>query len=343
MSGPGAEPARGTGAGDGRGPGPGDTGAESAGGGRPDPGTGARAARAVLRPPVEVALARPVERLPRGTGLAYEPKFDGHRVVLLRDPDRVLLQARSGRIVTDSFPDLVTAAEALPAGTVLDGEVVVWTEGRTDFAAVQKRAMARRGRAAELARRLPASYAAFDLLATGTTDLRPLPYRRRRTALTGLLAPVGPPVQAVPMTTDEEVASLWYETLTANGIEGLVVKRLDGPYRGGRRDWRKLRHSDTRDAVVAGVTGSRTHPRALAVVLPGDDTPVLTSPLAPAVRAQLAGALAALPPGGEPAAAGAVTTDGTPYLPVPPVLTVEVRQSSTRHPLTTVSRLRLAE
>ncbi|MZE80138.1 hypothetical protein [Streptomyces xinghaiensis] len=91
------------------------------------------------------------------------------------------------------------------------------------------------------------------------------------------------------------------------------------------------------------MTGSRTHPHALAVVLPGDDTPVLTSPLAPAVRAQLAGALAALPPGGEPAAAEAVTTDGTPYLPVPPVLTVEVRQSSTRHPLTTVGRLRLPE
>ncbi|MBQ0984967.1 ATP-dependent DNA ligase [Streptomyces sp. F63] len=292
---------------------------------------------------MEVALARPVERLPRGAGLAYEPKFDGHRVVLLRDPDRVLLQARSGRIVTDSFPDLVAAAEALPAGTVLDGEVVVWTAGRTDFAAVQKRALAGRGRAAELARRLPASYAAFDLLATGADDLRPLPYRRRRAALTDLLAAVGPPVQAVPMTTDPELAALWYETLTANGVEGLVVKRLDGPYRGGRRDWLKLRHSDTRDAVVAGVTGSRTHPRALAVILPGDDTPVLTSPLAPAVRAQLAGALAGLPPGAAPPAGGAVTTDGTPYLPVPPVLTVEVRQSSTRHPLTTVSRLRLPE
>lgn len=304
----------------------------------------ARSPRLPLRPPVEVALARSIQRLPRGPRLAYEPKFDGHRLVVLRTDDGVALQARSGRIVTGVFPDLAAAAEALPAGTVLDGEVVVWTEGRTDFAAVQKRALAGHGRAAELARALPASYAAFDLLTTAADDCRPWPYERRRAGLTDLLAPLGPPLQAVPMTTEPELAALWYETLPASGIEGLVVKRLDQPYRGGRRDWQKLRHSDTRDAVVAGVMGSRARPHALALILPGDDTPVLSSPLTPAVRARLAEALTALPelPAADERARGqrAETTDGTPYVPVPPSLTVEVQQTSTRHPLTTVSRLR---
>jgi ATP-dependent DNA ligase len=111
----------------------------------------------VLRPPLRVALAHRVTSLPRGGApFAYEPKFDGHRLVVFRTEDGVLLQARSGRIVTSSFPDLAAAAEALPEDVVLDGEVVIWTGGRRDFSAVQKRAMARAAQAAVLARERPA-------------------------------------------------------------------------------------------------------------------------------------------------------------------------------------------
>ncbi|MGP3925457.1 ATP-dependent DNA ligase [Streptomyces sp. 8N616] len=285
-----------------------------------------------LRPPVRVALARSVNALPRGN-YAYEPKFDGHRLVVFRTEQGVQLQARSGRVVTDSFPDLARAAEALPAGTVLDGEVVVWTGGRIDFAAVQKRALAGRTRAAALARELPASYAAFDLLGTGSSDLRRLPYERRRAALVELLAPLGPPLQPVPMTTDPETAATWYESLRAAGVEGLVMKRLDHPYRGGRRDWQKLRHSETRDAVVVGYTGPRARPRNLVLVLPGDDTPAVSGRLPPGLQARLAELL-----GGD---GGTETTpDGTIYTPVSPDLTVEVSQTATRTPVTTVVRLR---
>ncbi|MGP4003653.1 ATP-dependent DNA ligase [Streptomyces sp. 8N706] len=334
-----------------------------------------------LRPPVRVALARSVDSLPQGP-YAYEPKFDGHRLVVFRTEEGVLLQARSGRPVGDAFPDLAAAAEALPAGTVLDGEVVIWTGGRTDFAAVQKRALAGRARAAALARELPASYAAFDLLAAGATDLRRLPYARRRDRLVELLAPLGPPLQAVPMTTDPELAATWYASLRAIGVEGLVMKHLEHPYRGGRRDWQKLRHSDTHDAVVIGVTGSPARPTALVVILPGDDTPVVSGPLGPGLRARLAAALAetrAAPVDTPSAAAGTASTaadtpggpgdpkrapgdpkrapadtpgagsgartapDGTLYTPVPPELTVEVQQTATRTPMTTIVRLRVPD
>lgn len=134
-----------------------------------------------VRPPVRVALAQSVRELPRGPGWWYEPKFDGHRMVVFREADGVVLQARSGRIVTAAFPDLVAAALAVPAGCVFDGEVVVWTGGRTDFAAVQRRAAATPGRAGLLAARLPASYAAFDVLAD-----------RGRTCGTSATASAGP-------------------------------------------------------------------------------------------------------------------------------------------------------
>ncbi|MFE0425424.1 ATP-dependent DNA ligase, partial [Streptomyces sp. NPDC058953] len=242
-----------------------------------------------LHPPVRVALAESVDTLPRGTGLAYEPKFDGHRMLIFRDTDpgggRVRLQARSGRIVTAAFPDLVTAALRLPPGTVLDGEVVVWRDGRTDFAAVQKRAMATERHAPGLAGTLPASYAAFDLLAEEGRDLRGLAYRHRRSRLAALLAPLGPPIQAVPMTLDADEAAQWYDSLPAIGVEGLVAKRLDGTYRAGARIWWKLRHTTPRDAVVVGHTGPADHPRALFVFQPGYAHPVVYTPLTPTLRA----------------------------------------------------------
>lgn len=294
-------------------------------------------------PPVRVALAETVGTLPRDPGrLAYEPKFDGHRMVMFRGaPGDVVLQARSGRLVTAAFPDLAEAALALPDGTVLDGEVVVWSGGRIDFAAVQGRAAATPGRASALARRLPASYAAFDVLAADGHDLRPAPYTRRRARLEGLLAELGPPIQAVPMTTDPEVAEDWFGTLTAAGIEGLMVKRLDEPYKPGRRVWRKLRHTDTRDAVVIGFTGPRERPAALVLVLPDDDTPVVSGPLAPRLRAEAGAVLRGLP---EPEEGGGTATavgmGEVAYRSVPPALEAEVAQGTTRHTVTTVLRLK---
>jgi ATP-dependent DNA ligase len=294
------------------------------------------------RPPLKVALAESVSVLPRGRGLAYEPKFDGHRMVIFRLGGEVLLQARSGRIITTAFPDLADAARQLPDGTVLDGEVVVWTEGRIDFAAVQKRAAATPGRAPALARRLPASYAAFDLLAEGGEDLRPSAYEKRRARLVALLGPLGPPLQPVPMTLDAGEAATWFESLPAIGLEGLVVKRLDQTYRSGTRAWQKLRHTSARDAAVVGFTGRQARPSALVLVLPDDDAPLVSSPLAPALRAQAAAALAGRTSTGT-GTAMAVGVGEVEYRAVETGLTAEVEQGTTRHTVTTVLRLRLPE
>ncbi|WP_406399639.1 ATP-dependent DNA ligase [Streptomyces sp. NBC_00879] len=267
---------------------------------------------------------------------------DGHRMVIFRVGGTVLLQARSGRIVTAAFPDLADAAQQLPEGTVLDGEVVVWKDGRTDFASVQKRAAATPGRAPVLARRLPASYAAFDLLAEGGEDLRLSAYEKRRARLLALLGPLGPPLQPVPMTLDADEAATWFETLPEIGVEGLVVKRLDQTYKSGTRAWRKLRHTSARDAAVVGFTGPRTRPAALVLVLPDDDTPVVSSPLTPALRARAAAALTSLT-STNTGTATALGVGEVEYRRVESGLTAEVEQGTTRHTVTTVLRLRLPE
>ncbi|WP_207957381.1 ATP-dependent DNA ligase [Streptomyces sp. YIM 98790] len=192
-------------------------------------------------------------------------------MVVFRTAGGVLLQTRSGRLAGGLFPDLTGPAMALPAGTVLDGEVVVWREGRCGSGAVQRRALSapgpgrrpRRG-TARLLRRLRPSRGAGE-------DLRPLSCRRRRERLVALLEPLGPPLQAVPRTTGRELARTWYGTMGAAGAEGLVVRPVGAPYRAGARGgWKKRRHADTLDAAVTGVSGAPAHPRALVLGIVGD-------------------------------------------------------------------------
>ncbi|MFI8817357.1 MULTISPECIES: ATP-dependent DNA ligase [unclassified Streptomyces] len=86
------------------------------------------------RSPTRVALARAVPVLPRGPGRWYEPRFDGHRMLLRLTEDSVALYARSGRIVTSHWTDLATAGtHGLAPGTGLDGEAVIWRDGKLDF------------------------------------------------------------------------------------------------------------------------------------------------------------------------------------------------------------------
>ncbi|MDI3408377.1 ATP-dependent DNA ligase [Streptomyces cavernicola] len=289
---------------------------------------------ALVERPVQVALARSVTRLPVGEGWWYEPKFDGHRIVLFRDPDEVVLQSRTGRIVTSAWPDLAAAGLALAPGTVLDGEAVIWNEGALDFAAVQARAASAVARARLLSLQLPATYAVWDLLAHPELgDVRPRPYLERRALLLEVLADVGPPLQAVPATNDRDLALRWYEVLQAQNIEGVVAKRADGAYRSGR-SWHKIRHSETVDAEVVGYTGNATHPRTAVVRLPDGgraQSQALTAPLS----RRLALHIAASGPGRR-----ARTDDGERYTTTGDGLVLEVLAGTTRHAVVTVVRAR---
>ncbi|MEU4181490.1 DNA ligase [Streptomyces sp. NPDC026589] len=286
--------------------------------------------------PINVALVRAVPVLPGGPGWWFEPKFDGHRTVLRRTEDAVILYARSGRDVTSRWMDLAVPAMRLRPGTTLDGEAVVWRAGRLDFSAVQSRAASSLERARALAARHPASYAAFDVLEHpdhGPVTARP--YTDRRALLADLLKDVGPPIQATPTTDSRTLALQWYDVLQAQGVEGIVAKPARSPYPFGRRTaWVKIRHADTVDACVVGATGPRSRPRALALLLPGSTRPRLSARLAPALAARIGAALAGAPATGEHRAG-----DET-YTALNTELVVEVLAGSGRHGTLTVARIR---
>lgn len=196
-----------------------------------------------------------------GEGWLFELKYDGFRVLAGRDGAAAALRYRSGADATSLYPEVVRALRALPCQrAILDGEVVVLdAAGRPSFQALQKRAML--SRPAEVERSSldrPATFFAFDLLALGDLDLRPLPLEQRKRLLERLLPRAGPLRYADHVETRGE--DLFREA-RARGLEGVVAKKADSPYRAGRSaSWLKLRVQRTEDFAVVGFTepaGSR--------------------------------------------------------------------------------------
>lgn len=154
----------------------------------------------------------------------YELKWDGFRCVIVRDGQSTRLWSRQGTDLTNRFPEIAVAAAAqIPAGTVIDGEVVIWNEDRLDFDLLQRRLVSGVARTRELVKTHQASFVAFDLLAAAGTDLRTQPWRSRRDALERA-GRWEPPLQLSPTTEDTSVARAWMADYRPAGIEGLVVK-----------------------------------------------------------------------------------------------------------------------
>ncbi|ONI76755.1 hypothetical protein BWI15_05575 [Kribbella sp. ALI-6-A] len=179
----------------------------------------------------------------------------------------VRLWSRNGNDFTAKFPDVqVALARQVDVDCVLDGELVVWTGNRLDFDALQQRMAST---AATVRRRLapaqPASFVAFDVLAIDSVDVRPMRWTARRTRLESLAAGWTPPLQLSPATADADEAMEWLEPFKTSGVEGLVVKGASSRYLPGRREWLKVKHRDTVEAIIGAVTGSLQHPEILVV------------------------------------------------------------------------------
>jgi DNA ligase-1 len=163
-----------------------------------------------------------------------EWKYDGIRGQVVRRGGKVWLWSRGEELVTERFPEIEALAQALPDGTVLDGEVVVWRDGAVaPFALLQQR-IGRKNLTKKILADAPANFIAYDLLEAGGEDIRALPQRERRARLEALLAATGFPLSPV------ETASSWLELARKReesrerGVEGFMLKRLDAAYGTGR-------------------------------------------------------------------------------------------------------------
>lgn len=223
----------------------------------------------LLATPLPTVLAAPGKDIPDRDGLPggarYEPKFDGIRVTAARREGSVTLWSRHGTDLTAAFPELAAAAETLAPGTVVDGELVAWVDGKLNFDVLLQRMNAGRQRATMMARKYPTSLVLFDVLVVHGTDVRDRPFDERRAILQALADGWRPPLALSPSTVSQEIAADWFESMADAGVEGLVVKGGAQTYRGGERIWVKVKRRETVDVVIGAVTGPRDRPRELVV------------------------------------------------------------------------------
>jgi ATP-dependent DNA ligase len=261
-----------------------------------------------MKPPIEPMLAKIADELPHGEGFLFEPKWDGFRAIVFRQGKEAYLQSRDLRPLNRYFPELERAcAELLPAGCVIDGEIVVAGENGLDFDALQQRLHPAASRVAMLAKATPASFVAFDLLAAGGKSTMQLPQAERRTRLERLLGSVKPPIHVTPVTRDRTVAQDWLDRFEGAGLDGVIAKLESAPYLPGKRAMLKIKHARTADCVVVGFRWYRDKQDAVGSLLLGlyDDAGELhhvgvTSSFTMEMRRELVAQLAPLRTGEPP-------------------------------------------
>jgi bifunctional non-homologous end joining protein LigD len=196
----------------------------------------------------------------------YERKFDGERCLAYRDGGSVRLLTRNQQEVSSTYPEIAAALDGQAArGFVVDGEVVALLKGATSFSRLQQR-LGVRLPPVQLMRSVPVTYFIFDVLRADGRDVRALPLRQRKQVLRSLLTYGGPLRYTVHRGA---TAQAYWEHAQSSGWEGLVVKRADSAYTGGRsRDWLKFKAENNQEFVIGGFTdpqGSRAGFGALLI------------------------------------------------------------------------------
>jgi bifunctional non-homologous end joining protein LigD len=204
---------------------------------------------------VQPMLATPGELPDDVDRWALELKWDGVRAIVYVSGGKVRVVGRRGIEATGRYPELQTLADLLPDQTaVLDGEIVAFDEGRPSFERLQQR-MHVDHPGTRLIRHVPVHYVVFDLPYLGGHPLYDVPYHDRRALLDELELAAGP-IEAPPYLPGADADQLQelLDYTKEQGLEGLIAKRLDSPYRPGRRVdfWRKVRNFRTQDVVIGG-------------------------------------------------------------------------------------------
>jgi ATP-dependent DNA ligase len=295
-----------------------------------------------ITPPFPPMEAKSVPEIPSGDGWLYEPKWDGFRCLAFRAGDLVLLQSKAGQPLARYFPELVAALLRLPPSRfVLDGEIVVTRDGALAFDELLQRIHPAESRIRRLAGETPATLLAFDLLVDGAGQaIVDRPLAERRPALEAFFGALeaNERLTLSPATRDHALAERWMHELGAAGLDGVVAKKLDEPYRSGDRSaMRKIKRIRTADCVVGGFRWAQKggevgslllglydddgllHHVGFSSSFTRDERPALKPVLQPLVE----------PPGFTGSAPGGpsrwATERSTEWQPLKPVLVAEVR------------------
>ena len=196
-----------------------------------------------------------VDRLPTGDEWAYEAKFDGYRALALKEGSRVKLLSRKGNDLTEDYPAIQKAVEALEVkSAILDGEIVAFDEsGRPSFQHLHHRS----------ANPSAIRYFAFDLLQLNGKDLQSAPLDERRAALQKIVA--GSDVEFSAELPGDADAVI--QAVSEVGLEGVVAKRRDSRYEAGKRTgaWQKLKVRLRQEFVIGGYKPERDTVQSIVV------------------------------------------------------------------------------
>jgi DNA ligase D-like protein (predicted ligase) len=198
----------------------------------------------------------------------FERKLDGERCLAFAEGGRVRLMSRNSHDITTSFPEVADALarEATGASFIADGEIVAFDGDQTSFARLQHR-LGVAHPAAGLLRSTPVVYYLFDVMHVGGHDVRSLPQLERKEILRGLLGFHGPLRYTEHRARDGEA---YFAEACRDRWEGLIAKRGDAPYRGGRtRNWLKFKCENAQEFVIAGYTDPQGSRRGFGALLLG--------------------------------------------------------------------------
>jgi bifunctional non-homologous end joining protein LigD len=229
------------------------------------------AKKALPRPSApEPELATLVSEAPSGDEWVHELKFDGYRLLITLHAGKVTLETRNGNDWTSRIPSLASALEGLAVeAAVLDGELCALDErGVADFQRLQN-SLSDGAAAGHV-------YYAFDLLHLNGQELRSAPLTERKRALAELLRGLPEDLVRTLRLSDHVVGQgpEFFRKACELGVEGIVSKRANAPYRSGRgRDWLKVKCTKRQEFVIVGYTdpgGSRSHLGALLLAVKSD-------------------------------------------------------------------------
>jgi len=199
---------------------------------------------------IEPMLLQRTAKLPEGEAWTYEIKWDGYRAIAFKTGGKVHLRSRNDNDFAVRYPGIVQALLGLPDDTVIDGEIVALDEsGRPSFNVLQNYGSAK----------APVFFYVFDVMVLAGKDVRSDSLSKRRELLAKLMLKLKDPVResaVLDASLSDIVASV-----KAQGLEGIVGKRLNSLYEAGQRSgvWQKMRLNQGQEFVIGGYTvGGRT-------------------------------------------------------------------------------------